>query len=157
MLAAKAEGVQTPEGTPSKTPLKKNKKTLKKPLTNSSRYDIINTERGKENPNKPEREIGIMTTINRNALNELANKVNEEKRLAKIERLEKLIEERVLPELVEKAKAGCYSHIAQCFCDCNVADFEIIKKTLEEKYGFTVKDRATNTLTLVICWDNENN
>ena len=52
MLAAEAEGVQTPEGTPSKTPLKKNKKTLKKPLTNGSRYDIINTERGKENPNK---------------------------------------------------------------------------------------------------------
>lgn len=98
-----------------------------------------------------------MATINRNALNELANKANEEKRLAKIERLEKLIEERVLPELVEKAKAGCYSHIAQCFCDCTVADFEIIKKTLEEKYGFTVKDRATNALTLVICWDNENN
>ena len=98
-----------------------------------------------------------MTTINRNALNELANKVNEEKRLARIERLEKLIETRVMPELVEKAKAGCYSHIAQCFCDCNVADFEFIKKTLEEKYGFTVKDRATNSLTLVICWDNENN
>ena len=126
-------------------------------MTNGSRYDIINTERGKENPNKPEREIGIMTTINRNALNELANKINEEKRLARIERLEKLIETRVLPELVEKAKAGCYSHIAQCFCDCNVADFEIIKKTLEEKYGFTVKDRATSSLTLVICWDNENN
>ena len=98
-----------------------------------------------------------MTTINRNALNELANKANEEKRLARVERLEKLIETRVIPELVEKAKAGCYSHIAQCFCDCNAADFEIIKKILEEKYGFTVKDRATNALTLVICWDNENN
>lgn len=99
----------------------------------------------------------MTTTINAKALNELANKVNEEKRLARIARLEKLIEERVLPELVEKAKVGCYSHIAQCFCDCNVAEFEIIKKTLEEKYGFTVKDRATNALTLIICWENENN
>jgi hypothetical protein len=117
-------------------------------------YNYYRKREGK--PNKPRKEK-IMTTINRNALNELANKVNEEKRLAKIERLEKLIEERVLPELVEKAKAGCYSHIAQCFCDCNVADFEIIKKTLEEKYGFTVKDRATTSLTLVICWDGENN
>lgn len=98
-----------------------------------------------------------MTTINRNALNELANKVNEEKRLAKIERAEKLVEERVLPELVEKAKAGCYSHMAQCFCDCNASDFELIKKILEEKYGFTVKDRATSTLTLIIYWENENN
>jgi hypothetical protein len=34
---------------------KKNKKTLKKPLTNGSRYDIINTERGKENPTNQER------------------------------------------------------------------------------------------------------
>ena len=48
MLAAEAEGVQTPEGTPSKTPLKKFKKTLKKPLTNGSRCDIIITERRKE-------------------------------------------------------------------------------------------------------------
>ena len=48
MLAAKAEGVQTPEGTPSKTPLKKIKKTLKKLLTNGLSCDIIITERRKE-------------------------------------------------------------------------------------------------------------
>lgn len=48
MLAAEAEGVQTPEGTPSKTLLKKIKKTLKKLLTNGLRYDIIITERRKE-------------------------------------------------------------------------------------------------------------
>ena len=48
MLAAEAEEVQIPEGTPSKTPLKKNKKTLKKLLTNQSRYGIISTERGAE-------------------------------------------------------------------------------------------------------------
>ena len=98
-----------------------------------------------------------MTTINRNALNELANKVNEEKRLVKIEKAEKLVEKRVIPELVEKAKAGCYSHIAQCFCDCSRADFEIIKKTLEEKYGFTVKERTTTSFTLIISWGDENN
>ena len=54
MLAAEAEGVQTPEGTPSKTPLKKNKKTLKKLLTNQSTCDIINTERGRAENNGTE-------------------------------------------------------------------------------------------------------
>ena len=98
-----------------------------------------------------------MTTINRNALNEIANKVNEEKRIARIERLEKLIETRVIPDLIATAKAGCYSFAAQCFFDCNVADFEIIKKTLEEKYSFTVKEKETSALVLTISWSNENN
>ena len=40
---------------PSHPQIKKNKKTLKKPLTNGSRYDIINTEKGKENPTNQER------------------------------------------------------------------------------------------------------
>ena len=35
---------------------KKNKKKLKKPLTNETKYDIIKTERGKENPTNQERE-----------------------------------------------------------------------------------------------------
>ena len=96
-----------------------------------------------------------MTTINRNTLNELANKVNEEKEIARMERLEKIVEKRVLPELVEKAKAGCYSHMAQCFNDCTTGDFEIIKKILVEKYDLTVKDRAMSHLTLFIFWDEE--
>jgi hypothetical protein len=84
---------------------------LKKPLTNGSRYDIINTERGKENPNKPEREIGIMTTtINAKALNEIAKTKVEEREAARIASLENYIANTVLPKCKEKAEDGQFSH-----------------------------------------------
>ena len=46
---------------------------MKKPLTNGTRYDIINTERGKENPTKPERE-NTMRTIRYSVINKETKK-----------------------------------------------------------------------------------
>lgn len=97
-----------------------------------------------------------MTTINRTTLCEMANKAIATREAKRVERLTHYVETRAIPEIVDKATEGAFSHRLSCFTDCSAGDLEIIKNILEKNYELTVKNVA-DSLSLVVYWGEENN
>ena len=93
-----------------------------------------------------------MMTINRTTLNETAKNVIMERKTKRFARLEKIIEKRVLPELVKFAESGYFTYTAH-FYDCGINEVEFIKENLESIYKLTVCKKASSDYELVISWN----